>query len=299
MELQNAKREKIKVPIMLMGASGSGKTLSALLIAKGIVEEMYPEMSNEEHWGKIALIDSEHKRSLLYAQSEHDGVFIDGFQHLDLKPPYTAPRYMQAFQMCKDAGCEVIVVDSLSHAWSGEGGILDKVNNLGGRYQDWKEVKPDENLMLKMLIDSDLHVIATARSKQATEVTTSETGKLKVEKLGLKPDQKDTLEYEFAITFQIYQDHTAEATKDNSSMFDGRVQLNLNREVGKNIYNWAEQGIDVKAQERKKRQELTDYLSGFTENETFKSIMFSMNNMPLDQWPTNALEKAQQILGGK
>lgn len=296
MELQSAKREKIKVPIMLMGASGSGKTLSALLIAKGIIEEMHPDMSNEEQWKKIALIDSEHKRSLLYAQSEHDDVRIEGFQHLNLKAPFTAERYMQAFQICKNAGCEVIIVDSLSHAWSGEGGILDKVNNLGGRYQDWKEVKPDENLMLKMLIDSELHVIATARSKQATEVTTSETGKLKVEKLGLKPDQKDTLEYEFAITFQIYQDHMAEATKDNSSMFDGRVLLN--REVGKKIYNWAEQGIDVKAQERKKRQELVEYLSEFIENETFKQIMFSMNNLPLEKWPMNALEKAQQILGG-
>lgn len=296
MELKTAKREKIKVPIMLMGASGSGKTLSALLIAKGIVEEMYPEIPNEEQWQKIAVIDSEHNRSLLYAQSEHDGVAIEGFQHLDLESPFTADRYMQAFQICKSAGCEVIIIDSLSHAWSGEGGILEKVDSFGGRYQDWKNVKPDEKLMLKMLVDSDLHVIATARSKQATEVSTTETGKLKVEKLGLKPDQKDSLEYEFAITFQIYQDHTAEATKDNSSMFDGRIQLD--REVGKKVYNWAEQGIDVKAEERKKRESLIAYLSNFAEDEVFKGIMFKMNNLPLEKWPLKGLEKAKQILGG-
>lgn len=299
MELKTAKREKIKVPIMLMGASGSGKTLSALLIAKGIVERMLPELSNEEQWQKIALIDSEHNRALLYAQSEHDGVKIDGFQHLDLEAPYTADRYMKAFTVCKNAGCEVIIVDSLSHAWSGEGGILEKVESFGGRYQDWKEVKPDEKLMLKMLIDSDLHVIATTRSKQATNVTTNEVGKLQVEKIGLKPDQKDSLDYEFAITFQMYQDHTAEATKDNSSMFDRR--LTINREVGQNIYDWAEKGIDVKAQEKAEKVELIKDINALAaeseakQNELNK-LLFKVNNAPLEQLENPLLKRMKFLL---
>ena len=76
MEVKKAKREKLKVPIMITGASGSGKTVSALLIAKGIVEKMYPDLSDEEQWLKIGVIDTEHKRALLYAESTVAGVYI-------------------------------------------------------------------------------------------------------------------------------------------------------------------------------------------------------------------------------
>ncbi|WP_437788603.1 AAA family ATPase [Lacticaseibacillus paracasei] len=252
MKIKKAERSKIKVPIMLMGASGAGKTLSALLIAKGIVESMFPDMVEAQQWEKVGMIETEHNRSSLYVNTEHDGATIGQFLQIELEPPFTADRYEEAFKLFKDNHVEVIIVDSLSSVWSGEGGILDKVNQFGGSIGDWKKVSPDQKKVLHMLTDSDVHVIATVRSKQGVEVTRSDTGKVQVEKVGLKPDQKDGLEYEFAITFQIYQNHIAQAMKDNSSIFDTAIQLDRN--VGHKIYAWAEQGVDINVQRKVKAQ---------------------------------------------
>lgn len=291
----------MKVPIMLMGASGSGKTVSALLIAKGIVWEMFPDLSDDEKWEKIAVIDTEHSRSTLYAGMTIEGQEIGSFLHYDLTAPFTPQRYKEAFMECKSAGCEVVIVDSITHAWSGEGGVLDKVNALGGKFSDWNKVKPDENTLMSMFLDTDVHVIACVRSKQGYELTTLETGKLQIEKVGLKAEQKDSLEYEFAITFQLYQNHTAEAMKDNSNSFDGRFIIT--EQTGKQIYEWAEEGVDIKALERKKKADTISQikqLADLSENhqKLLEDIRFKMNGIELEEFAQVALDKAVKLLEG-
>lgn len=301
MALKRAVRAKMKVPIMLMGASGSGKTVSALLIAKGIVWEMFPDLSDDEKWEKIAVIDTEHSRSTLYAGMTIKEQEIGSFLHYDLEAPFTPQRYKAAFMECKQAGCEVIIVDSITHAWSGEGGVLDKVNALGGKFSDWNKVKPDENELLSIFLDTDVHVIACVRSKQGYELTTLDTGKLQIEKVGLKAEQKDSLEYEFAITFQLYQNHTAEAMKDNSNSFDERFIIT--EETGKQIYEWAEEGIDIKALERKKKADTISQikqLADLSENhqKLLEDIRFKMNGIELEEFAQVALDKAVKLLEG-
>ncbi|PKY89722.1 hypothetical protein CYJ57_03170 [Falseniella ignava] len=301
MALKRAVRAKMKVPIMLMGASGSGKTVSALLIAKGIVREMFPDLSNDERWEKIAVIDTEHSRSTLYAGMTINEQEIGSFLHYDLTAPFTPQRYKEAFMECKKAGCEVVIVDSITHAWSGEGGILDKVNSLGGKFSDWNKVKPDENILMSMFLDTDVHVIACVRSKQGYELTTLETGKLQIEKVGLKAEQKDSLEYEFAITFQLYQNHTAEAMKDNSNSFDGRFIIT--EQTGKQIYDWAEEGIDIKAMERKKKAETISQIKELADlseehQKLLDDIRFKMNGIELEEFEQVALNKALKLLEG-
>lgn len=291
----------MKVPIMLMGASGSGKTVSSLLIAKGIVWEMFPDLSDDEKWEKIAVIDTEHSRSTLYAGMTINEQEIGSFLHYDLEAPFTTQRYKDAFMECKSAGCEVIIIDSITHAWSGEGGVLDKVNALGGKFSDWNKVKPDENTLLSMFLDTDVHVIACVRSKQGYELTTLDTGKLQIEKVGLKAEQKDSLEYEFAITFQLYQNHTAEAMKDNSNSFDGRFVIT--EKTGKQIYEWAEEGIDIKALERKKKADTISQikqLADLSENhqKLLEDIRFKMNGIELEEFEQVALNKALKLLEG-
>lgn len=291
----------MKVPIMLMGASGSGKTVSALLIAKGIVWEMFPDLPDDEKWEKIAVIDTEHSRSTLYAGMTIEGQEIGSFLHYDLEAPFTPQRYKDAFMECKQAGCEVIVIDSITHAWSGEGGVLDKVNALGGKFSDWNKVKPDENELLSIFLDTDVHVIACVRSKQGYELTTLETGKLQIEKVGLKAEQKDSLEYEFAITFQLYQNHAAEAMKDNSNSFDERFIIT--EETGKQIYEWAEEGIDIKALERKKKADTITkitQLAALSEEhqKLLDDIRFKMNGIELEEFAQVALDKAVKLLEG-
>lgn len=299
MALKRAVRSKMKVPVLLMGASGSGKTVSALLIAKGIVWEMFPDLSDDEKWGKIAVIDTEHSRSTLYAGMTINEQEIGSFLHYDLTAPYTTERYSTAFNECKMAGCEVVIIDSITHAWSGEGGVLDKVNMLGGKFNDWSKVKPDEQKLLQLFLDSEVHVIATVRSKQGYEVTKTDDGKIEIEKIGLKSDQKDSLEYEFAITFQLYQSHLAEAMKDNSNIFEGRFLITEN--TGKKIYEWAEEGIDVKALEKKKKLETINSIVELSEKseehkKLLENIQFKMHNIPLTDFSQVALDKALKML---
>lgn len=301
MALKRAVRAKMKVPIMLMGASGSGKTVGALLIAKGIVWQMFPDLSDDEKWEKIAVIDTEHGRSTLYAGMTIKEQEIGSFLHYDLSKPYTPQRYKDAFMECKQAGCEVIIVDSITHAWSGEGGVLDKVNALGGKFSDWNKVKPDENTLLSMFLDTDVHVIACVRSKQGYELTTLDTGKLQIEKVGLKAEQKDSLEYEFAITFQLYQNHTAEPMKDNSNSFDGRFIIT--EETGKQIYEWAEEGVDIKAIERKKKADTITQINQLAalsdkHQKLLDDIRFKMNGVELEEFEQVALNKTVKLLEG-
>lgn len=299
MGLKRAVRQKMKVPIMLMGASGSGKTVGALLIAKGIVWEMFPDLSEDEKWEKIAVIDTEHERSTLYAGMTIQEQEIGSFMVYNLNAPFTPQRYKEAFLECKQAGCEVIIIDSITHAWNGDGGVLDKVNKLGGKFSDWNKVKPDENTLLSMFLDTDVHVIACVRSKQGYELTTLDTGKLQIEKVGLKAEQKDSLEYEFAITFQLYQNHTAEPMKDNSNSFDGRFIIT--EQTGKQIYEWAEEGIDIKAIERKKKMEAIETIQKLANQSEqhqaeLKDIQFKMDNLPLEEFNQVALDKVIRIL---
>jgi hypothetical protein len=289
----------MKVPIMLMGASGSGKTVSALLIAKGIVWEMFPDLLDDEKWEKIAVIDTEHSRSTLYAGMTIKEQEIGSFLHYDLKAPFSPQRYKDAFMECKQAGCEVIIIDSITHAWNAEGGILQKVDALGGKFSDWSKVKPDENMLLSLFLDTDVHVIACVRSKQGYEITTLDTGKLQIEKVGLKAEQKDSLEYEFAITFQLYQNHTAEAMKDNSNSFDERFIIT--EQTGKQIYDWAEQGIDIKAIERKKKADTINQINQLAalsekHQKLLDDIRFKMNGIELEEFAQVALDKAVKLL---
>ncbi|MCT3589347.1 hypothetical protein EFS21_01775 [Levilactobacillus brevis] len=288
-----AKRQKIKVPILVMGASGSGKTLGSLLIAKGMMEGMYPDATSEEQWDKVGVIDTEHKRTNLYVDTEHDGVRIGEFPKVDLEAPFDSAHYLDAFASLKQYGCEVIVIDGISNAWTGEGGVLQQVDNSTSRgIGGWKDVAPEQRSFLKLLTDQDVHVIATVRSKQGVEVTTDDNGKAQVEKVGLKIEQKDSLEYEFAIAFQVYENHIAQPTKDNSSIFTHPEPLS--REVGHKIYDWAEKGVDVRTQEKKQAKKALGIIAELVKGSNAAKLQLervTSNRPPLENWPVDSLRK--------
>lgn len=288
-----AKRQKIKVPILVMGASGSGKTLGSLLIAKGMMEGMYPDATSEEQWDKVGVIDTEHQRTNLYVDTEHDGVRIGEFPKVDLEAPFDSAHYLDAFASLKQYGCQVVVIDGISNAWSGEGGVLQQVNDSNSRgIGGWKDVAPEQRNFLKLLTDKDVHVIATARSKQGVEVTTDDNGKAQVEKVGLKIEQKDSLEYEFAIAFQVYENHVAQPTKDNSSIFTHPEPLS--REVGHKIYDWAEKGVDVRTQEKERSKKALGTIDDLVEGSNVAKLQLdriTTGKLPLENWPFDSLKK--------
>lgn len=146
-----AVREAVPALIALWGFSDSGKTYSALRLARGIVGPK----------GKIALIDTENRRAKFYA-----GLF-GGWSHIDLQPPFTPARYMAAQDAAIKAGANVIIVDSQSHVWEGEGGVLEQADASTAKgLAKWKNPKMAYKRMTNALFRSPVHVIFCVRAKE-------------------------------------------------------------------------------------------------------------------------------------
>ncbi|WP_255600352.1 hypothetical protein [Lysinibacillus sp. K60] len=255
MQVTDSVREKQKALVGFIGPSGAGKTVGAILTAYGMMREAYPTLSEQEVWKKIGVADTEHKRSMLYVDQQFSGVRIGSFKHINFEPPYTTERYLQALLMLKSVGVEVVIFDSLSHNWNGEGGILEQHGNMSGNsFQNWNKINKHVTDMIKALSSNDIHILATMRTKNEYVMELNDKGKQQPRKVGTKPVQKDDMEYEFMLNFSVDMDHVAVATKDNTNLFkDDEIQLN--EEVGRKLYRYLELGIDVQAEERARREE--------------------------------------------
>ena len=159
---EKATRAKSKARIALIGASGSGKTLSALYLAYGFTGD----------WSKIALIDTEHERGRFYANREDLGT--GEFLYASLTAPYSAERYVQyVTEAAKVVGEDgVVIVDSLSHAWKGEGGVLDRKAEIAQRsnkndYTAWDDAGQIQNHLIDTILSVPSHTILTMRTKMA------------------------------------------------------------------------------------------------------------------------------------
>ncbi|TWK44754.1 hypothetical protein CHCC20347_1474 [Bacillus paralicheniformis] len=302
-QVTNAQREKEKAIVGFIGPSGSGKTAGALLVAYGMMREAYPDASDKEVWSKIGVVDTEHRRAKLYANLQFDDVRIGSFKHIDFTPPYTTERYQMALEAIKEAGAEVVIIDSLSHNWAGEGGIVEKHGEMqGNSFQNWGKLAPETTKLIKTLTQNDVHILATLRTKTEYVVEPNSEGKMAPRKVGTKPVQKDEMEYEFMLNFNIGIDHLAETSKDNTRMFEGS-SFKLNPEIGRKLYQWLELGIDVKAEEEAERIRLIDEIKTIVAgNETAAQMIEEFQikaNKKLDQWTIKlasaALDRLQAL----
>lgn len=231
MNLQKAQRQQVKLRVGLSGPSGYGKTYSALLLAYGITE----------NWDKIAIIDTENNSASLYSH-------LGDFNVLPLKEPFTPERYIQAIQVCEKSGIEVLIIDSISHEWSGKGGCLEIHEQLGGRFNDWARVTPRHNSFLDAIIQSKIHIITTSRRKVDYSLDQDSNGKTKVMKLGTKEIQREGYEYELTVNFEFLNDkHLVNASKDRTGLFVGKPEFIISSNTGKLLKDWCNQGISLEA----------------------------------------------------
>lgn len=248
LQLKKAERKKAKIRLGLSGASGFGKTYSALLIAKGMVGS----------WDKIALIDTENGSGELYSD-------LGEYNVVTLEAPYSPERYIEAIKMCEKAGMECIIVDSITHEWDGKGGCLDIQNSLGGRYQDWAKVTPRHDSFIQAILTSSSHVITTVRRKQDYEMTDN-NGKKSVQKVGTKEVTREGFEYELTMNLEIVNDkHLVRASKDRTSLFMGLPEFVPSEETGKKIKDWCESGADLPEPTKEQFDGLVTYLKGTPE----------------------------------
>jgi energy-coupling factor transporter ATP-binding protein EcfA2 len=197
---QPAQRTTRKARIALEGPSGSGKTYTALRMATGLAAV--------EADGKIGLIDTEHETSQLYAD---EFTFYPDY----MAAPYSPQRYIEKIRAAAAAKCTVLVVDSLSHAWMGSGGVLEQVDQLAGPKGDnrnaWKQMSPVQQQLIEAILSYPGHIIITMRTKDAY-AQDPQNPKRKV-KVGLAPVQRDGVDYEFDVVLAIDQDNTATVQK--------------------------------------------------------------------------------------
>ena len=268
LELRKAVREKIWTKVLIGGSSGSGKTFSALRLATGL--------ASVSGGAGVAAIDTENKRIRYYA-SEFD------FSDIQITPDFTPEKYIEAIDIILNAGFNVIIIDSISHEWNYCNDLNG--NMVGNSWANWRQITPRHDKFMEKVLQSPCHIIATVRGKDEY-VQDIKDGKTVVKKVGVGFKQRDNIEYDYTVTFNIIDKdtHVADVMKDNTHLFEGKYEK-LTEQDGINLYGWANSGEgamptfvklgDVLKDELKKAEELTiDELKELIKV-TFKSKMDS------------------------
>jgi hypothetical protein len=231
MVFKKATKEQAKLRMGIIGPAGSGKTYTALLTARNLVPD-----------GKIAVLDTERGSASKYADIfEFDVCELESFH---------PENYIKTIQAAEEAGYDVLIIDSLSHAWTGKDGALELVDKAAARergnsFAAWRHVTPLHNAMVDAMIGARLHLIVTMRSKVEWVVEKDERGKSVPRKIGLQPVQRDGLEYEFDVVADMDLDNNFIVSKTRCPALRGKV-INLpNEEPAKTLRAWLSDGVPV------------------------------------------------------
>lgn len=255
--IRKAVRRKAKLRLGLVAPSGAGKTYSALKLALGL-------------GGKVGMIDTEHGSGDLYAH-------LGDYDIIGITAPYTVAKYREAIKAFEDAGYNVIIIDSLSHAWAGDGGLLDKQGKIadsgkGNSYTAWRIITPEHNGLVEAILQSPAHIICTMRAKQDyVQEKDDRSGKTIVRKIGLAPVQRDGMEYEFSVVLDIDAQHVAHASKDRTSLFDGRY-FTITDKTGAELLQWLEAGEAPPPAPALDESAVTDFLTLISEAGTLADL---------------------------
>ena len=231
--VKKASRKNVPLKLGITGASGSGKTFSALLIARGMVDD----------WSEIGLIDTENGSGELYANQGP----IGEYQYLNLRPPFAPHRYIEAIAAMEKSGVKICIVDSSSHEWDGEGGCLEMVEKLKpsmrNEFAAWGKVTPEHKKFLTAVLQSPMHFVMTTRRKQDYVLEADSRGKMVPKKVGMKEVQREGFEYELTVNFELDEIHHAKASKDRTSIFANNVApFLITQQTGELIRKWNDSG---------------------------------------------------------
>lgn len=221
-----ATKKQAKLRLALFGVSGSGKTYSALRIAKGL-------------GGNIAVIDTENHTACKYS---------DRFD-FDVCECEKASINNLMTLLSDASEYDVLIIDSLTHAWDE---LLDEVNRIaktkfgGNSWSAWSEGTPKQRAFIKALLDFKGHLIVTMRSETTWEVQENDKGKKVPVRIGTAPKQGKSIEYEFDMLINLSQDHTAHILKDRTGKYQDECMELLDENLGKELGEWLSVGEVVK-----------------------------------------------------
>jgi hypothetical protein len=237
---KRATKKNSKLRLGLIGPAGSGKTYTALTVAKHL-------------GGRVALVDSENGSASKYAN-------LFDFDVLELQS-FSPTDFVNAIKAAEQAGYDVLIIDSLSHAWSGkQNSALELVDRAAARsksgnsFAAWREVTPLHNKMVDAIVGANLHVIATLRSKTEYVIEENERGKKVPRKVGMAPIQRDGLEYEFDVVGDMDWENRLIVTKTRCPELAGAVMHQPGKDFVDVLKAWLDEGSEPE-QEPPKRTE--------------------------------------------
>lgn len=228
-EFRKATKRNARARVALIGPSGSGKTFTALRIACALGQ-------------RVAVIDTEHGSASKYA----DRFNFDVLELEDFAPQ----QYIEGIKAAEVAGYDVLVIDSLSHAWAGKGGALEMVDRAaergGNSYAAWRNVTPWHNRLVDSIIACRCHVIATMRAKTDYVIEQDgKGGKTTIRKVGLAPVQRDGMEYEFDVTADLSPSHSLLVGKTRCPELDGKSFSFPGEDVAEILKAWLTDGAPM------------------------------------------------------
>lgn len=228
MAFQKAVKSKSKLRCALFGPSGSGKTYSALSIASGM-------------GGKIAVIDSERGSASKYADKFDFDVVDLNKKDID--------EYVENIIEAGKAGYNVLIIDSLSHAWQELLTEVEQIANAryrGNTWSAWSEGTPKQRKLIDAILSSPCHIMATMRSKTEWQTTSDNGGKSRPVRVGLAPEQGKGIEYEFDLLLEVSTEHIGNVIKDRTGKFQDKLIEKPGPEFGRELISWLSDGISHK-----------------------------------------------------
>ena len=243
MEFKKAVKQQSKLRCAIMGPSGSGKTYSSLAIAAGL-------------GGKVALIDTEKGSASLYADRfDFDALELDDF---------SIETYLKAIDLAKKHKYNVLIIDSMSHAWES---LLEQINQISklkyknNSWSAWSEGTPLQKKFINSILSYPGHVIASMRVKTqyVTESYDSKGfTKTKPVKVGLAPEQKANIDYEFTLVLEMNHENIATVVKDRTGKFQGKFIEKPGHEFGEQLIDWLNEGEPIKMATKKQIDHFND-----------------------------------------
>lgn len=310
MKIERAVREKTYTLTSIAGPSGSGKTYSALLYARGLVG---PD-------GKIGFIDTENKRSRFYAD------VAGGFDVIDLDPPFTSGRYIEAIKAFEKAGYTAIVVDSISHEWEGSGGVLEQAEAIEDRTKRaglhcWQKPKAGHKKLMNELLQTRAHLIFCCRVKEKVVQVKGQNGKTEIVNEGFVVVQEKSFIYEMTVSMMLEEGtHIPLLQKCPGDLLSAFPQGNrITTQIGNAVSLWSNEGraVDTAVEDAKREGLLiaNQGVSSLTEwwkalpiekkkvlesfKDTLKSIASAHDQMLADQMDAGGGDISERIAAAR
>ena len=275
MQFKKAKKSQAKLRLCLVAPSGAGKTYTALSVASGL-------------GNKIAVVDTEHASAALYADEfgkEYDTLQLTSFE---------VENYIEAIELASREGYDVLIIDSLSHAWAGKGGILEFVDKAakrsGNNFAGWRDATPKHNQLVEAILAAPIHIICTLRSK-VEHIVENVKGRTQVRKVGMQPIQRDGVEYEFTIVGDMTQEHDLIITKTRAAFLADAVINKPGRKLGEQLREWLDAGEAAPPPELVTKLNIEPSLF-----EKIKAAIEVNSNGTLKNYPTRIMQRQDEGL---